>query len=990
MSRNRALLDLQRRSRREHRARVLARQRQQKQSRNIAELERRMQIEIGLRHQLELDLHDARASSHGAPGGETRRQAVQCAALRTLIASIDIALVLTDSDRIIVNANAAAAALLREDLGRLPGRSLDAFDAAPPRHRENPAAPPAAGTDSEQLLRIPTGKAGALRCLRLASAKTDLDGLQIHLLQDVTKQVDLDRRLRHNQQRFQDFAVASADWLWETDSEHRYIWCSQRFAEHTGLPREQFYGHSRIELGQPATPDPAWDTHLQAVARREPFRNLEFRYPGPNGERWVQSSAVPYFDERGRFAGYRGSSSDITAFKMAQRSYQVIRDHLQNAISNMNEGLAIFGPDDRLIMCNERFLVPMAEIADRVEPGIDYTALISLYAGTMLPEHLDSNDRAEWLRERLTVRDRKDQFMEVERVDGTWCRVSDCRTESGGTIMVITDITELKQRQNALEEARNRAEAANRAKSDFLANVSHELRTPLNAIIGFADLVMAEADDQGAQRLSDFSKEILMSGRHLLDLINDLLDSAKVEAGKMQLQRETFPLQAVLQDVSSLVKPQREARRLGLDWQIDERAVDIAIHADRRGLRQILLNLLSNALKFSHTGGSVTIRVDARGEDLQVTISDQGIGIAPEDLDRVFDRFVQAEGPLRRSHGGTGIGLPLSRALAELHGGTLTLDSQPGRGTDAHLFLPGCLCDSTEEALPALCEETSAGCRSAVDTTATTGARVLLAEDHPVNRSLMREIFAQLGCQTVLVEDGREAVAAFVRQPFDIVFMDVQMPGIDGLEATRRIRELETEDTHTPIVAVTANVLPEHRAQCLAAGMDDHVGKPVTKQTIATALQQWFERDGISGHTDLPPEEPAPIPAATDGGESDGVVLDRTIVDELLALGGPEMLAPIVAQLGSDCASRLPQLRDALDRGDLETVREHAHGLKGALGNLGASAAARAAKAMEDAARQGVREQLERDYPRLAALCETSVSELQALTAAPATAQAGS
>ncbi|MDJ0895642.1 MAG: ATP-binding protein [Alphaproteobacteria bacterium] len=497
------------------------------------------------------------------------------------------------------------------------------------------------------------------------------------------------KRAQRERRKFQQLAESASDWFWETDENHCYTWFSERVEEITGFSREWHYGRSRIELCQPGQPTEAWQKHLEQLAAREPFRDVEIHRVAPDGERWIRSTGVPMFDDSGRFRGYRGTGTDITEWKRAEQAYAAVCDQLNKAINSMSEGLIIFGPDDRLVLCNDRMRRHNPWITDDMVPGITFEEMVDLIGSHALPNDLSPEQRAAWRAERLSLRERPNATMEFQVKSGAWCRVASYRIEDGSTVLVRTDITELKQRQAELEQERNRAEAASCAKTEFLANMSHELRTPLNAIIGFADLMSSGIAGDVPQRFRSYSDDIAMSGRHLLDLINDLLDLAKIETGQIDLSEEEFDLAPELSDILVMVSPQRDEKRIRLKEDLTKLAPGTLVYADRRAFRQILINLFSNAVKYTPAGGSIALRVSAFDGDLEIAVTDSGVGIPAHEQERVFDRFVRVGDVLERGETGAGIGLPLSRSLAELHGGGIELESAGGQGTTVTLHLPG-------------------------------------------------------------------------------------------------------------------------------------------------------------------------------------------------------------------------------------------------------------------------------------------------------------
>jgi len=374
----------------------------------------------------------------------------------------------------------------------------------------------------------------------------------------------------------------------------------------------------------------------------------------------------------------------------------------------------------------------------------------------------------------------------------------------------------------AARAAELRARAASQAKSDFLATMSHEIRTPLNSILGFASLV---ADDPS---LSDENRRRLdlvgRAGRSLADLVNDLLDFSKVEAGRLELSLAAASPAAILRDAAAIVAPTAEAKGLTLDVQVDGDAAS-AFVLDEGRLRQVLLNLLANAVKFTATGGvTARLEIDPLNGLLRFEVADTGIGIAPDVQERLFQRFSQADSSISRSYGGTGLGLAISRALVRQMGGEIGVDSALGRGARFWIALA---------AEPATAPQAKPETPEAVSPTA---AHVLLVDDHPMNRELGQALLTLAGCEVTAVESGAQAVEAARAGGFDVILMDVHMPGMDGLAATRAIRALGGNVGAVPIVALTADVRPEQMAQCQEAGMDDHVAKPIHREQLLAAV----------------------------------------------------------------------------------------------------------------------------------------------------------
>ena len=413
----------------------------------------------------------------------------------------------------------------------------------------------------------------------------------------------------------------------------------------------------------------------------------------------------------------------------------------------------------------------------------------------------------------------------IRRRDGQWRWLHNivkpvCDEQTGRVVRfygATVDITDRKRAEEELRLAKEAAEAASLAKSEFLANVSHEIRTPLNGILGTVELLLGTP-------LSAEQREYVELARHatdqLMSMINDVLDFAKVEAGKMELESIPYSLRGLSADLVSLLAARARAKGLELK-QVVAPDVPDELLGDPTRLRQVLANLLDNGIKFT-TAGEVLLhveRADPAGDRLRFEVRDTGIGIAPQQQARIFEAFAQADSSTTRQYGGSGLGLSIAGRLVALMGGELTVSSQPGCGSTFAFTLP---LRPAPRAEPA-----------------PTARRVLVAEDNAINQRLIREILQSLGHEVVVVESGRDVLTELERQPFDVVFMDVHMPHLDGLQTTGLIRAREASaGPRLPIVALTAHAMTGYRDTCLAAGMSDYVSKPFRIRDIKDVLER--------------------------------------------------------------------------------------------------------------------------------------------------------
>ena len=485
-------------------------------------------------------------------------------------------------------------------------------------------------------------------------------------------------------------------------------------------------------------------------------------------------------------------------------------------------------------------------------------------------------------------------------------------------LCVSTDIT-------TLQELRAQAEAANRAKSDFLSNMSHEIRTPMNSIIGMTHLALQSNTDP---QLRGYLDKIYHSGQHLLGIINDILDFSKIEAGKLELDAVAFMLPGLLRNVELQLGQAASAKGLGFDVEVAPELMR-PLRGDPLRLEQVLLNFAGNAIKFSERG-RITLRATlarAFGPELLVRfeVRDKGIGIAPEQQAGLFRPFHQADPSATRRHGGTGLGLVISKQLAELMGGEVGVDSTPGQGSTFWFTARVTLEDSA--ANPGL------GAAPEPGATRLDGCAVLLVEDNPFNQEVARELLARTGAAVVVADDGRQALDAMACQRFDCVLMDVQMPVMDGLEATRRIRA-DPRLRDTVVIAMTANAGVDDRARCLEAGMDEFLSKPVVPELLAATIARCL------GRTSAPAPDVA-APSRLAAGPVDLALLDASFD------GDRERMRKYAFLFLSSAREALAGIDAALAGNDMAGAAAVAHRIKSSARAVGALAFADVCEELE-------------------------------------------
>lgn len=774
---------------------------------------------------------------------------------------------------------------------------------------------------AQQLVDMAQGMAaGDLDC---RSGLTDGQGELADLGRALDTMAD---RLRERIRFTQELIDAIPAPLFYKDLDGRYLGCNKAY-ERDIRPHAAIIGRTVDEIESPERA--ALCLEKDRHARQSPRNTvayettLEYR-DGSLRDLLVFKSL--FCDVAGRPAGIVGVILDITARKRSEMALLASQTRYRHLLASMHDGFIVLSSDYRLVKSNPAFQEMLGFTAEELS-GMTYRDITppdwQALDARLLAE-VDARGFSEVYEE------------EYRRKDGTIfpvaLRLHRHPTAAGDDrryFAIVRDITEVKATQADLRQAKVAAETANRVKSEFLAKMSHEIRTPLHAVIGMTELTLGT-------ELSPQQRDALETAReaagNLLDLINDILDISRIEARRLELASEDFDLRRTLASVARTLRPQAMRKGLTLSLRM---ATDVPRHArgDAGRLRQILLNLVGNAVKFTEGGGVDLAAAMAGPLQIELTVADTGVGIPADRLESVFDMFTQADASVSSHYGGTGLGLAICRELTRLMGGVIEAQSTLGRGSVFRLRLP---LQPAQAAPPA-------PVRDAAPTPAPSSARslrVLLAEDNPVNVKVATTYLSRRGHAAVIASDGRRALELLAQEPFDLVLMDIEMPELDGMEATRRLRAglAGPKNRDVPVVAMTAHALSGAMERCLAAGMSGYLPKPLDFKALDAMLGR------IAAGAALPCAAPGP------DAERDGAVLDSA--SALCRLGGD---AALLREIENDFLRQYPRKLRLIslcsDNENWDEATLAAHSLKNVAGAVGAESSRRLAGRLEECLR---------------------------------------
>ncbi len=609
---------------------------------------------------------------------------------------------------------------------------------------------------------------------------------------------------------------------------------------------------------------------------------------------------------------------------------------LRNAIDAIGEAFVIYDADDRLVYCNEQYRELYQTSAPMIRQGVRFEDILRY--GAERGQYLEAEGRVEaWIKERLAAHQSGNTDLVQPLGNGRWVRIYERKTPTGHIVGFRVDITELV-------DAREAAERANQAKSQFLAIMSHELRTPLNGVLGMAQLLQIPGLSEHEQQ--EYVQTILDSGNTLLTLLNDVLDLSKIEAGRLELRPTPFSPGTLIKEVAALYEASAKQKHLTLNahWHGPNAA---RYEGDATRIRQMLANFVSNAVKFTDQG---SVQIDgeiiddnAHTTTLRFTVSDTGPGIAEAHKGRLFQPFSQVDESNTRRFGGTGLGLSIVRRLAYLMDGDAGVDSTEGAGSTFWFTASVRHVDhATEQPDRTATRQWSA---QQADS-----HRILVVEDNATNRQVITSMLERQGFQVCIKHDGQEAVRAVCSGEVEpaLILMDCQMPIMDGFEATRQIRAWgrQHDAPHLPIIALTAGAFTEDRIKCLDAGMDDYLSKPIDMARLQATFSRW-----LHSSADAPSPAPVPTPESVAAPPTAGTVLDRPSLERRYDADVPLICCALESYL-NEWESLIDALREAIENGQIKDAHRHAHSFKSVAGAISGNTAQAHAREIEIAAKR--------------------------------------
>jgi len=638
---------------------------------------------------------------------------------------------------------------------------------------------------------------------------------------------------------------------------------------------------------------------------------------------------------------YLGMVRDISEVMRAERENELLLE----ALENCQNGFALIGPGGKLIHCNHQFRELYSRCEMPPDEGVRYGDFLQgCLASGLFPEfHEDSE---QWLATEVAALSEETRSCEYRLDEHRWVQIQQTRTRHEGTIAFHLDITDQKNNQLALIDAARVAEEANSARGRFLAMMSHEIRTPLNGVLGLLQLMQQTSLDTEQREYVDTALE---SGQGLLTVISDILDFSKIEADKLELQPRSTDLRSLLESLKDLLAPRVEEKSIHFEL-VCEAYVPRLVVVDPHRLRQVLLNLAGNAVKFTDYGG-VKVEVSVEAEQIVFAIEDSGTGIPEHEQRKLFSEFTTIEQPEGRNIEGTGLGLSISQKLVALMGGKIHFSSEEGRGSRFWFAIPLQRVEQTESDVAGSQPLESSFC-----------GRVLVVDDSQTNRLVARMMLKKVGLDVDEVSSGEQAIVISDLCDYDLILMDISMPGMSGVETTQHLRALCLEQL-PPIVALTAYAMPGDKERFLAAGMSDYIEKPIDRERLLEVIAPYLRSVSSQVRSD-----PTSVSQQ---------LFDKEVLERLISDTSEEVFPELLEIFRTDVVERIDALKQAFAAGDLVTAARQFH-------TLGSSAALYGLIELRDRSRELERDceskptALPEDLAAFIQLAETSVSDLVA------------
>ncbi|MEH6565978.1 MAG: PAS domain S-box protein [Halopseudomonas sp.] len=783
--------------------------------------------------------------------------------------------------------------------------------------------------------------------VRLALGQTKVKGvdLLVGFSSDISERVALEQELREREQQYSSLIanIPGVSFRCLPREDWPMLFISEAVESLTGWPAEGFMqgGQSFAALIHPDDQQRCYDQVMAAIQQREKY-SVEYRITHRDGsERWVAESASGIFDQHGNTQWIDGVMIDVTDSKLRNAEFEGIVYAISQA-----QGMLELGMDARITSANERFLA-LSGYSRFHLLGAHHTLLFE--PGEQDDDLWPRLKRGAYVAGEFSLRHFDGRSVHIQAY---YNPILDADGKPRKVVVLATDLSERRKMEVDLLEAKERAEQAAESKGAFLANMSHEIRTPMNAILGFSEVLLGDSQLPEAQR--QHVRTVHNAARSLLGLLNDILDTAKLEKGAVQLENQAFSLFDLCQQLLDVFR--LEASQKGLQLDFDYQLNQHHYTGDALRLRQVLTNLLGNAIKFT-LQGRVELQVSHAEEGICIRLSDTGIGIDPLRLEQIFDPFAQADASMSRRFGGTGLGTTIARQLVELMGGSISVQSQLKVGSCFEVLLP-------LASAAALTRRQSA----ADSSLRLPPLRILVADDVADNVQLMELMLRADGHTVVSAGNGLAAFERLSEDRFDLVLMDMQMPEVSGLEATRIIRRFESNlgRTPTPIIALTASVLDKDRLAAKAAGMDGFASKPVDRPALMQEIRRVLQLSG---------------PAVQESQTGDASAGPINWPEAEQRWGNRSVLIQALSRFLLANLNAARELQTLLDSAQLETAAALLHRLRGSAANLGLQQIQQLSAALEQQLAQPEPGALS---PGIAALQQALQAAITALPAEPA------